>query len=254
MLRLSVVPDGNGARAPAVADGERRPLHPLRQVAQQHGALLVAQLHDAAREVLAHVEQLLASHGMRPHDGMYRRLLGVAVRVRVVEGSEAIAKLLHRRGKRVVGLAERSPHGITANVRALDHMQNRHLGGLIPEGQVGVPLVGHATLRGSELKDLGEVLDVAGDVRRVWMGFQRSEEAAEPNVALLVELLPRKEEDTVIGQQLGDGPAVLRRRLRQVRTPDLCAQRPGQAAHFPSGGQRHCGWRQTKGGRLGETA
>mmetsp|Transcript_63316 Transcript_63316/g.185105 ORF Transcript_63316/g.185105 Transcript_63316/m.185105 type:complete len:255 (-) Transcript_63316:275-1039(-) len=124
VLRLSVVPDGDGTRAPAVADGELWLLHPFRQVVQQHGALIMTHLHNATREMFAHVEQLSTSDGMRPHHGMYCSLLRMTVRLCVVESSEAVAKILHWRGEGIVSPAERSPHGIPTHIGAFDHVQN----------------------------------------------------------------------------------------------------------------------------------
>ena len=70
---------------------------PAREIAEQVVALLVAELDDAAREVLVDEQRLAAGLRVDADDRVDRHLLRLAVRRRVVQRGEPLTELLERR-------------------------------------------------------------------------------------------------------------------------------------------------------------
>ena len=161
-------------------------------------AFLVAQLDDAAREVLVDEEGLAAGLRVNADHRVDRHLLRLAVRRRVVERGESFAEFLQRRRQLLVGLVHVGPHRVAADIGALDHVQDRHHRGALLEADVAVPLVRDPAAGGHQLEDLGVVRERVVEVR---VPLQLAEVATEVDVLLHRQVLVGKEEDLVLEQQ-----------------------------------------------------
>ena len=148
MLGAAIVPDGNGARGPVIAHGKARVLYPVDQIFQHGLAFRRIHFHQSTREVLVHVERLLAGLWMHPDHRMNGHLVFAVMRMGVVQCAETVAKRLHGWRQLLVGLIKVGPHGVATKLWAGDHVQNRHDRRLIFKGDVGMPFVSNAAMSG----------------------------------------------------------------------------------------------------------
>ncbi len=232
VLGEAVVPHADRARPPVIADAERRLLHPVGQVGQHVRAFLGVHFDDAPGEVLVDVERLPPRRRVDADQRVDGNAVRPVVRLRVMQGGEAVAHLPHRRGERLVGGDQVGPHGVAADLRALLHVQDRHQRRVRQEGQVRVPLVGDAAFARRQPEQLRIAFGRA--FLQVRMTFEFAEMAAEGDVLLRRHVLVREEQHLVLVQQPRDLRGVLRVRLAETNIRHFRAKSGGQPPDAPT--------------------
>ena len=92
VLCTAVVPDGNSALGPPVTHGKSRVADPAGEVTEQRITFGGIQFHNTPGEMLINVQGFFAGDGMHSNYRMNGGLLGVIVRMCIVECGETIAE------------------------------------------------------------------------------------------------------------------------------------------------------------------
>ena len=86
VLRASIIPHGDGAGLPTVAQSELFTTDPACEVGEQVITFLSAEFNDASREVLIDEQGFVTGNRVLADDGMYRHYLWATVGLGVVKG------------------------------------------------------------------------------------------------------------------------------------------------------------------------